>query len=101
MPLPSVKTVPRDVWAVLMVATPTAAAWPPGDAAPGDGAALVADGAALEWVLLVPAHAAAVSAAIASGTARTQWRTAAAIGFHERCACIGGLPITVPVPSGS
>src|ERR1700724_451206 len=82
MPLPSVRTAPREVWAVCMVA-PAAADVPVLDGAALDDAGLVLDGAELVLdgvalaaaALLLPLlQAAAARAAVTSGTARTHLR---------------------------
>jgi hypothetical protein len=105
MPLVSVRTVPRDVWAVWIVAplpdVPVLGAAALGDAGLVlDGAELVLDGVALgAAALLLPLlQAAAASAAVASGTARIHRRTTQ-LRACVRSAGIGDLLASLPVPS--
>jgi hypothetical protein len=84
MPLPSVRTVPREVCAVVM-------AVPPAPAPLGDAARVLAD--VLGDVLLVPLlQAAAVSATMTRGATRIGPRARAGIGVRARGADIGELP---------
>src|ERR1700737_938904 len=112
MPLPSVRTAPREVWAVCMVA-PAAADVPVLAGAALDDAGLVLDGAELVLdgvalgaaALLLPLlQAAAARAAVTSGTARTHLRAthlgathlrATPLGACVRSAGIGDLPFSL------
>jgi hypothetical protein len=105
MPLLSVRTVPRDVWAVWIVAplpdVPVLDGAALADAGLVlDGAELVLDGVVLgAAALLLPLlQAAATRAAAASGTASTHLR-ATQLGACVRSAGIGDLLASLPVPS--
>src|SRR5258708_18133359 len=97
MPLPSVRTVPRDVWAAKIVV-------PVLDVPALDAAALVVDGVALGVAALLPLlQAAAARTVAASGTARIHPRkTPRLVGCMRGVGIGDSLPFSrfsLPVPS--